>query len=80
MTGLDTLQTDLSKENYLRLSKGTEGQEFLSVVTYRGSKYSFLPFYIINSDKWQLMECNYLKNGKGWFAKTIGEVRLYKRK
>lgn len=65
----------MNEEEKLTCSPG-----FCSVNTYFDANHKHLPTLIVDRNEWDWIETNYIKDGKGWFAKTIGMTHIYKRR
>ncbi len=53
---------------------------FCSVNTYFDGNHTHLPTLIVDRNEWDWVETNYIKDGRSWFAKTIGMTHIYKRR
>lgn len=55
--------------------------EYRTFNHYWVGAYSYLPSPPpVNASEWEWIDSNYIKDGKGWFAKTIGMTHIYKRR
>ncbi len=68
----------MKEEEKITIKPGKPG--FCSINTYFDDNHKHLPTLIVDNNEWDWIETNYIKDGKGWFAKTIGMTHIYKRR